>query len=110
MSLRTDYTGTLDAKLAAARAAGLSFITVDNLADLTTQMEAQANKGVKTFTINYTLSYQPDDLRLNGPLWEAFKSGVEQGIFSEDVMGNEVAVALNTSDNVITSMDLNFTF
>lgn len=110
MSLRTDYTGALDTKLAEARAAGLSFISVTNLADLTTQMTAQADKGVKTFTVNYTLTYQPDDLRLGGCLWEAWKSGVLQALHAEDVMGNEVAVALNTSDSVVTSMDLNFTF
>jgi hypothetical protein len=110
MSLRTDYTGTLDTKLAEARAAGLSFVTVDNLADITTQMAAQANKGVKSFTLTFTVTYQPEDLKLLGPLWSAFQSGVLQGLHSEDIMANEVAVSLNTSDTVTTRVDLAFTF
>jgi hypothetical protein len=110
MSLRTDYTGALDTKLAAARAAGLSFITVDNLADITTQMTAQANKGVKKFTLTFATTFQPDDLRLEGCLWEAYKSGILQGLAAEDIMGNEVGVELNTSDTVSTRVDLNFSF
>jgi hypothetical protein len=110
MSLRTDYTGTLDAKLAAARAAGLSFVTIDNLASITTDMAAQANKGVKSFTLTYATTFQPDDLRLNGPLWEAYKSGILQGLSSEDIMGNEVIVSLNTADTVSTRVNLTFSF
>jgi hypothetical protein len=110
MSLRTDYTGALDTKLAAARTAGFTFITVDNLADITTQMTAQADKGVKEFTLTYSLSFQPDDLRLGGCLWDAFKTGVIQGLASEDIMTNEVTVTLNTSDQVTTRVDLNFSF
>ena len=110
MSLRTDYTGTLDTKLAAARAAGLSFIAVDNLADITTQMAAQADKGVKKFTLTFATTYQPDDLRLEGCLWESYKSGISQGLSAEDIMGNEVEVELNTSDTVSTRVNLNFSF
>ena len=110
MSLRTDYTGALDTKLAAARTAGNSFVTVDNLATITTEMASQANKGVKKFTLTYATTFQPDDLRLEGPLWEAYKSGILQGLSSEDIMGNEVTVELNTSDTVSTRVNLNFSF
>ena len=109
MSLRTDYTGALDTKLAQARQAGYDFVKVTNLAQLGVDMAAEAAKGVKTYTLNYGLSFQPEDLRLEGPLWEAFKSGVLEGFASEDIMGNEIAVVLNTSDTVSTSIDLNFT-
>lgn len=110
MSLRTSYTGALDTKLSEARTNGRDFILVTNLAFVTTEMTNAANQGKKTFTINLTLSYQPDDLRLNGPLWDAYKSGIEEAMFSEDVMGADVTVELNTSDTLTTSVDLNFTF
>ena len=110
MSLRTDYTGTLDIKLAAARVAGNSFVIIDNLADITTQMATQADKGVKVFTLTFATTFQPDDLRLEGCLWEAYRSGILQGLSSEDVMGNEVSVTLNTSDTVSTRVNLSFSF
>jgi secreted protein with Ig-like and vWFA domain len=110
MSFRTTYTGALDTKLAEARAAGSTFITVTNSAAITTGLTDAANKGQKKFTLNYSVSYQPSDLRLLGPLWEAFKTGVEQGLASQDIMGNEVTVKLNTADNLSTSVDLLFTF
>jgi hypothetical protein len=110
MSLRTGYTGTLDTKLASARTAGNTFIVVDNLATITSEMAAQANKGVKAFTLVYATTFQPDDLRLMGPLWEAYKSGILQGLSSEDIMGNEVIVSLNTSDSVSTRINLKFSF
>lgn len=110
MSFRTTYTGALDTKLAEARAAGNTFITTTNAAAITTGLTDAANKGQKKFTLNYSVSYQPSDLRLLGPLWEAFKTGVEQGLAAQDIMGNEVVVALNTADNLATSVDLKFAF
>jgi len=110
MSLRTGYTGTMDAKLAQARQAGHDFVTVTNLAQITTDMAIAAAQGKKVFTLNYGASFQPDDLRLLGPLWEAYKSGISEALSSEDVMQNEVIIELNTSDTVSTSVDLNFSF
>lgn len=110
MSFRTTYTGALDTKLAQARAAGSDFIVTTNSAAITTGLTDAANKGQKKFTLNYSVSYQPSDLRLLGPLWEAFKTGILQGLAAQDIMGNEVAVALNTSDNLNTSIDLKFAF
>lgn len=110
MSFRTTYTGALDTKLAEARAAGSTFVVTTNAAAITAGLTDAANKGQKKFTLNYGVSYQPSDLRLLGPLWEAFKTGVEQGLASQDIMGNEVTVKLNTSDNLSTSVDLMFQF
>lgn len=110
MSLRTDYTGALDTKLNEARAAGNTFIVTTNLAAITTDMATEAGKGNKSFTLSYTVTYQTEDLRLLGPLWEAFKSGVLQGLSSEDIMGNEVTVTLDSSDNSITRIKLGFVF
>ena len=110
MSLRTGYTGSMDAKLAQARQAGHDFIAVTNLAQITVDMAASAAQGKRTFTLNYSASFQPDDLRLEGPLWEAYQSGVSEGLTAEDIMQNEVSVVLNTSDTVSTSIDLVFNF
>ena len=110
MSLRTDYTGALDTKLAEARVAGRDLVLVTNLASITTDMAAAAAQGKKEFTISLPVAYQPQDLRLAGPLWEAYKSGVEEAVSSEDVMGNEVTVSLNTDDTVDTAVDLAFSF
>jgi len=110
MSFRTTYTGALDTKLAEARAAGQTFIVTTNIAAINTGLTDAANKGQKKFTLTYSVSYQPSDLRLLGPLYEAFKTGVEQGLASQDIMGNEVTVKLNTTDNLATSIDMLFTF
>lgn len=110
MSLRTDFTGSLDSKLAEARAAGRTAIVTTNLAAITSAMSTSAAAGKKKFTVSYAVSYQPADLRLKGPLWEAYKSGVLEGLASEDIMGNEVTVELNTSDQLNTSVDLKFSF
>ena len=110
MSLRTNYTGALDTKLAEARTAGSDTILVTNLAAITTAMAAAAAKGQKKFTVNIGVSYQAADLRALGPLWSAFQSGVFQAMASQDVTNNEVAVALNTSDQLNTSLDLKFQF
>ena len=110
MSFRTTFTGALDTKLAEARAAGQTFIVTTNSAAITIGLTDAANKGQKKFTLNYSVTYQPADLRLLGPLWDAFKTGVEQGLASQDIMGNEVTVKLNTTDNLATSVDLVFVF
>jgi len=115
MSLRTTYTGTLDSKLAEARVEGRKIvIDVSNepnpVTSLSAELTAAANKGEKKFIYNASVGYQPQDLRLDGALWEAFRTGVLQGLSEQDVMFNEVEVVLNTSDASATSVDLNFTF
>ena len=110
MSLRTSYTGALDTKLAEARTSGRDFVVVTNLATITSSMAASAAKGTKKFTITLSVSYQPADLRLLGPLWLAYQSGVLEGLAQQDIMNNEVTVGLNVSDNTSTSIDLKFSF
>jgi hypothetical protein len=100
----------MDTKLAQARQAGYDFIKVDNLASITTGLSTAAGQGKKKFTLTYAVTFQPQDLRLEGPLWEAYKTGILEGLSSEDIMGNEVAVKLNTADTLSTSVDLDFDF
>lgn len=110
MSLRTAYTGALDTKLAEARTSGRDFIIVTNLSAINTELTTNAGKGIKKFTYSITVSYQPSDLRLVGPLWEAFKTGVLEGLAQQDIMGNEVLVSLNATDSLTTKIDLKFSF
>ena len=115
MSLRTDYTGTLDTKLAEARAAGRA-IVIDSanepnpIAGLTTAITAAANAGQKTFTYTASVGYQTVDLRREDALWDAFRTGIIQGLAEQDIMVNESAVSLNVSDQLSTQVDINFTF
>ncbi len=110
MSLRTDFTGATDTALALARASGVTFVATTNLAAITTEMASNAAQGKRTFTLNYDVSFQPDDLRLLGPLWKAFQTGVIQALAVEDIMNNEVTVSLNTASTSSTSIDLTFDF
>jgi len=110
MSLRTDYTGAIDSALAAARTAGNALIVTDSLAAITAAMIAAANTGTKTFTVSLTATYQPIPLRTQGPLWLAYKSGIIEGLASQDLMEGDVAVVIDLSDTVTTSVSLNFTF
>lgn len=110
MSLRTIYSGGIDVKLAEARTSGNDSILTTNLTNITTQMTAAANSGKKNFVVNIGVTYQPADLRLKGDLWEAYKSGIQAALAAQDIMMNEVAVSLNTSDQLNTSIDLTFSF
>jgi secreted protein with Ig-like and vWFA domain len=110
MSLRTDYSGALDVALAAARTAGYQQVTVTGNATISSALITAAGKGQKSFTVNLTLSYDPADLRLEGPKWEAYKSGMAEGLAENDIMSNEYTITLNTSDSVSTSVDIIFSF
>ena len=111
MSLRTDYTGGLDTAFNSAIAAGNDFVTsVPNLAVISVAMAAAVVKGEKDFTYTGVVSFQPEDLRLEGPLWEAFKSGVLEGLASESILQTEVTITLNTSDQLTTKVDIAFSF
>ena len=115
MSLRTDYTGALDTKLAEARAAGRN-VVIDSVNDplpvtsLTDAMTAAANSGNKEFTYTATVGYQSADIRTGGCLWEAYRTGIIQGLAEQDIMVNESDVVLNLSDQQSTQVDINFKF
>lgn len=109
MSLRTTYSGALDTALALARTNGISSITT-NLSTITTELSNAAAAGKKSFTVNIPVTFQPSDLRLKGKLWEAYKTGIEEKLSSEDIYGDEITVELNTSDTISTTVDLKFKF
>jgi hypothetical protein len=110
MSLRTTFTGAYDTKVAQARQAGYDAILTTNLVALTAAMTGAANQGLSAFDYDYTASYQPTDLRLQGNLWEAYKTGTMQALASENIMFNEVTVSLDLSDSINTVVVLSFVF
>jgi hypothetical protein len=110
MSLRTDYTGALDVALAAARVSGKDSID-NNLVAISAAIAAEAARGIKAFTYNAALSgISATDARLEGPLWDAYRSGILAAFATQDIMVNEVAIELNTTDISITTVNINFTF
>jgi hypothetical protein len=110
MTLRTDYTDAFDVVMNAARQAGNDFILVTSLAAIQAELGTNSASGNKTFTITLTPSYDPVDLKLLGPKWLAFKSGIEEALYSEDIISSEVSVVENCSDVSTFRVDLNFTF
>lgn len=110
MSLRSDFTGSFNSKIAEATQSGYTLIKVDLISSIQTEMSSAASQGKRQFTLNYGVSYQPQDLRLDGPLWSAYKTGILQAFASEDISISEVSVSLNTLDTVSTSIDLTFSF
>ena len=110
MSLRTDFSGTRDIKIAEARVAGRTWVVTDNITSLQTEMAAAANQGSKSFKIELPVNYQTQDLRVLGPLWGAFKTGVVEGFADQDIMMDESEISLNTDDNVNTFITIDFNF
>jgi hypothetical protein len=110
MTLRTDYLGTLDTKVVEAQTQGASVIST-NLAAITSEMQTNANGGYKTFTVKVAIGYQPEDLRKEGNLWSAFRSGAESYIIgTENISGNEFTLTLDKLDDTVLYLDINFTF
>ena len=117
MTLRTDYISALDSKLAEARASGLAQV-VNYAADIVpgqkdvieTGFSVAASKGLKSFVIKINVTFQPAEIREKGPLWDAYKTGVIQGLASEDLMEGDVVVSLDLSDQSDTYVALTFSF
>ena len=110
MTLRTDYTNAFDTTMNAARQAGSDFVLVTSLVTIQTELGTASGQGKKTFTITLAPTYDPADLKLLGPKWLAFKSGMEEALYSEDLISSEVAVVENCSDVSTFQVDINFTF
>lgn len=112
MSLKTDYlqgsTG-LTTQMLAVFTAGEAFITT-NLATLTTAMQTNAAAGITKFTVTLLSPAPGHNLRLKGVYMNTYFSGIKAALMAQEIYDYEVAVVLNTSDTVDTSIDLNFSF
>jgi len=116
MSLKTDFydgsTGLLT-QCDNAFAAGVTFITTDNLTSLSDDLKEQAAFGLTTFTLTYVTSYNPVALRGNkgnNLILKSYLAGVVSGLAEQSIYAFECTPKLNVTDTVTTSIDLNFTF
>lgn len=112
MSLKTDYLDGANGftqKMNDAFVAGQGFVTT-NLASLTTELQAAAAKGLKTFTVTLVTTFEPANLRLNGIHQQSYFAGIMNQLGAEEIYDYEVTLALNTSDQTTTSVDLKFSF
>lgn len=112
MSLKTDYfdgANGFNTKMNDAFVAGQGFVTT-NLAALTTALQENAAKGLKTFTVNLITTFEPANLRIGGIHQESYFAGVTHELGTQEIYDYEIDLALNTSDQTTTSVDFNFKF
>ena len=116
MSLKTDYfdgaTG-LQTQCNNAFTGGVTFVTVTNLSAISAALISNAAAGNTKFTVTLLTSYSPSILRGNkgnNLILKAFLAGVEAGLANQEIYNYECVPALNVSDSIDTSIDLNFTF
>ena len=116
MSLKTDFfdgaTG-LHEQCNAAFDAGVNFVTVANLAAISSALVAGAAAGNTKFTVTLTTTYMPSTLRGNkgnNLILKAYLAGITKGLADQEVYAYECTPALNILDTVTTKIDLNFNF
>jgi hypothetical protein len=113
MSLKTDY--GLASALHTAFVAGQTYIGTAlapgvAYASLQSALVAAAAQGKTQFTVTVSVTHAPGTLRLSGKYYETFCDGVYSALAIEDIYSSEVTVALNTTDNITTSIDFVFDF
>lgn len=116
MSLKTDFydgaTG-LHEKCNDAFDAGVTWVTVDNLAAISAALIAQAAAGNTKFTTTLLTSYNPSILRGNkgeNLILKSYLAGIQKGLADQEIYSYECTPKLNVSDSVDTKIDLNFNF
>lgn len=112
MSLKTDFlqgANGFTAQMADVFAQGQAFVTT-NLATLTTELQTNAAKGLKTFKVTLTNPFEPSNLRLKGLHMNTYFAGISAGLMAQEIYNYEAVITLNTSDNVDTKIDLTFSF
>jgi len=116
MSLKTDFydgaTG-LHQKEQDAFDAGVTFVTVTNLATISTALINAAAAGQTKFVTTLLTTYQPTFLRGNkgnNLINKSYLAGIKKGLSDQDVFDFECTPTLNISDSISTSIDLNFDF
>ncbi len=116
MSLKTDFfdgaTG-LHEQCNDAFDAGVTFVTVTNLAAIAAALVSNAAAGNTKFTVTLSTTYQPAILRGNkgnNLILKAYLAGIAKGLADQQVYAYECTPALNISDTVDTKIDLNFNF
>lgn len=116
MSLKTDFfdgsTG-LHQQGNDAFDAGVTFVTVTNLATISAALITNAAAGNTKFTVTITTTYLPSTLRGNkgnNLILKAYLAGIQKGLADQDIYSHECSPSLNIVDSVDTKIDLNFNF
>jgi hypothetical protein len=116
MSLKADFfdglTG-LHQKEQDAFDAGVAFVTVANLAAISTALIAAAAAGNTKFVVTLLTSYQPTILRGNkgnNLILKSYLAGIRKGLSDQDIFDFECDPTLNITDTIDTKIDLNFNF
>ena len=112
MSLKTDYlngaTGFYE-QMDDVFDQGENWVVTNNGA-ISSALIANAAKGLRTFTVNLPVAFEPSNLRLLGFHWKSFQAGIVSGLAAQQIYDYECYIKLNTDDALTTSIDLNFTF
>ena len=117
MSLREDYsgdcTGGFHNDMATVHQAGVDFVGTEGspgaaYSALSTGLADAATKGLDSFTITVSVTFEPDNLKLNGKHQQTFFAGIEDALSAEGIYPFYVTLALNTADSLDTKVDFNF--
>lgn len=115
MSLKTDYfdgvTG-LHQKMDAAFAAGAAFVATNSVA-LSAALKDNAQKGLTKFTVSFDTSDNPAYFRNNAGdnlYKKSYFDGIVSALMDQNIYTYECTLALDLSDTVIVTIDLNFAF
>lgn len=112
MTLKTDYldgaTG-LTQQMQAVFDAGVTFVSTDNIAGISTALIAAASSGKSSFTSTYVTSFETANLRIGGTHMNTYFDGIISGFAAEGIFSYEVSPALDSSDSSTTSVILTFT-
>lgn len=112
MSLKTDYLNGPNGyteQMLDVFDQGVAWV-VSNTASISTELQAAAAKGLRSFTVKLPVAFEPANLRLLGNHWKSFQAGVVKGLSDQEVLSYECSVELNTEDSMTTYIDLEFTF
>jgi len=112
MTLRQDYfesTTGIQNQLLDAFTNGGTLVSA-NMATLSQGLITAASQGQTTFTVNIITTFKPTALRLKGILLQAYLDGIKDALAAQNIYSFECVPALNTGDQMTTSIDFNFTF
>lgn len=116
MSLKTDFydgaTG-LHEKCNDAFDAGVTFVTVTNIAAISAALISAAAAGNTKFTVSLQTTYNPSILRGNkgnNLILKSYLAGISKGLSDQEVYNYECVPTLNVVDTIDTKIDLAFNF
>ena len=74
------------------------------------QMSQAASNGQKEFSVSLPVSYKPSAMRTEGYLWDAYRAGIMQGLYNQDLVVSDFNITLDKSDSDNLYTVITFTF